>query len=813
MSGAGKMGDRGGSREGKLKSLNKIKKVKYTMEKEYNKDRLFQVNQLTPKYSAMPKPMILDKETESELLYVDSLCNICSRQYAGDLNSILRRAKNQGIGAIVASVADFSHLEESFKLIEQYPGLIYAAIGVAPDVIKKNHDKLFEQRLSLISDYALKYNSVVALCSGIDFSRDVSTHAAQLKLFQSQLEIAANIKIPIIAYSRQAHEQMIEKLNAFNIEGAHTKPESKEILENLTLLNPISVAIQNFAGSDEELKEFIDLGCYIIVNGDICDVKAVAKPSEIKETSADSAEPKPNTSSDNSAQQYELQGSGLVFFRQIRAGVLPLSRLLVATEGPSHTPQNIDDIHVRNSRNEPANISFIFTMLASAYKLPQNSIVQQVLANSKQFYRLQHVSEVKTEPIQAVEPISAPVEAAESAIARSTHPEGPEMEPNPTKRGQRAAEKAKVKAEQGGKVKVTVEKDSEGELSSKTAKKKGKSQKKQQITAEDSVSEANSEEHSEGEQKTVKFTNKPAGKAKNKAKNKKKLLNSSSSEENLAQIPLPNAKKNRKYQNKGGSAENSAESAENSENSSENEDKPTKIKGKAAKKRGNQGNQKNKGKSRVSSEESSDSEGSNVDLTAKLAKLSFNKELQEAKEEKSSKNQQKKSKSGPENEGKTKGPLENEELTRFLCKNCRKVLFDSSQLTSPPTSSNNYTFSVNLATSALSVQSDIDRVDCTACSAKLGRVSEGFIVIPVSRVDIFAVAGSLSGPREMIEQYEDMEAAREERFEAEKLAAKEAEKQRKQNKKVKKQQKDDQRGNFTEFRNKSLTTKKAKDNE
>ena len=33
MSGAGKMGDRGGSREGKKKSLNKVKQAKFKQEK------------------------------------------------------------------------------------------------------------------------------------------------------------------------------------------------------------------------------------------------------------------------------------------------------------------------------------------------------------------------------------------------------------------------------------------------------------------------------------------------------------------------------------------------------------------------------------------------------------------------------------------------------------------------------------------------------------------------------------------------------------------------------------------------------------
>ena len=45
-----------------------------------------------------------------------------------------------------------------------------------------------------------------------------------------------------------------------------------------------------------------------------------------------------------------------------------ISRLLFISNAPFNTPKNIEDAYIRDSRNEPANISFLLTAAAAARK-------------------------------------------------------------------------------------------------------------------------------------------------------------------------------------------------------------------------------------------------------------------------------------------------------------------------------------------------------------------------------------------------------------------------------------------------------------
>lgn len=45
---------------------------------------------------------------------------------------------------------------------------------------------------------------------------------------------------------------------------------------------------------------------------------------------------------------------------------LPIQRLLIASDSPFYTPQNIDDVWIREQRNEPSNLSSVLQALAEA---------------------------------------------------------------------------------------------------------------------------------------------------------------------------------------------------------------------------------------------------------------------------------------------------------------------------------------------------------------------------------------------------------------------------------------------------------------
>jgi len=93
----------------------------------------------------------------------------------------------------------------------------------------------------------------------------------------------------------------------------------------------VQIAVHAFSGDGAQLDALLAAGMHIIVDGAVCD------PSE--------------------------EGVAL---RAVAARI-PLSRLLLTSNAPLHTPQNIADHMVRTTRNEPSNLPSLLPVLVAAY--------------------------------------------------------------------------------------------------------------------------------------------------------------------------------------------------------------------------------------------------------------------------------------------------------------------------------------------------------------------------------------------------------------------------------------------------------------
>ena len=63
-----------------------------------------------------------------------------------------------------------------------------------------------------------------------------------------------------------------------------------------------------------------------------------------------------------------------------------LDRVLLTTEAPFHTPQNITDTWIRDGRNEPCNFSFVLPNLADLFAVSEAEVALQLLKNAVAFY-------------------------------------------------------------------------------------------------------------------------------------------------------------------------------------------------------------------------------------------------------------------------------------------------------------------------------------------------------------------------------------------------------------------------------------------
>jgi TatD DNase family protein len=159
---------------------------------------------------------------------------------------------------------------------------------------------------------------------GLDYYYDHSPREVQKQVLIRQMELARELKLPIIIHCRDAWADLRE------VAAAHWKPSG------------LGGILHCFTGSDEDARVFMDWGFLISLSGNLTFKKA----ENLREVAA----------------------------------VIPLDRLLTETDSPYLAP-----VPYRGKRNEPAYVRGVTQELARLRNLTEEEIARQVLENFKKF--------------------------------------------------------------------------------------------------------------------------------------------------------------------------------------------------------------------------------------------------------------------------------------------------------------------------------------------------------------------------------------------------------------------------------------------
>ena len=413
-----KLGDRGGSREGRKKSLNRVKQAKFKHEQEVTKlqdgrqqataDKLSvsaPAPPLTPHLydddwqrassssssSSLPAPAALPPLPA--VRYIDCGAHLTSRQFDGSLQSVLRRACAASVVGIVVTCPDMGRADEVLELLRQWPGLLLAALGISPDSVKRQSERVSEGWLERLRCLSL-LPAVVCISCGLDLTREVSTHYLQQQLLVAQCQLAARLRLPLVVTEKAAADRVIPAVTAAFAAAARDVETADGCVAGeatpASSQQEMRVALRGFSGPDDQLAAYIDAGWHIMLDGRLCSLQV----TDTQQAAAEAGDADGSSSSPLSSRILpELSGEGAPLFRQLRCGLLPLARLLLASDSPLHTPQSLPDAHLRSQRNEPANLPAVFATLSAAYRLPAPLLAQTVEANTRRFFRLQYAAE------------------------------------------------------------------------------------------------------------------------------------------------------------------------------------------------------------------------------------------------------------------------------------------------------------------------------------------------------------------------------------------------------------------------------------
>ena len=130
---------------------------------------------------------------------VDSHCHLDLEQFDADRAAVLERAQAHGVSMIVNPGIDLLHCRQAIDLADRHPQ-VYAAVGIHPNSSADFSEQTLTQLHELVN-----HPKVVAIGEiGLDYHWGTVSRQKQAQVFRAQLELAAELGLPVIIHNREA---------------------------------------------------------------------------------------------------------------------------------------------------------------------------------------------------------------------------------------------------------------------------------------------------------------------------------------------------------------------------------------------------------------------------------------------------------------------------------------------------------------------------------------------------------------------------------------------------------------------------------
>ena len=192
-------------------------------------------------------------------MLVDSHCHLDFPEFSPELDAVLVRARESGVGHFLTIATELARFPNVLKIAEMSDD-IHCSIGVHPHSAAK--ETLGNPDILLRESRHLK---VVAFGeTGLDFYYNNSPRAEQIADFRVHIAASREADLPLIVHTRDAEDETIAILSEEMDRGRFTG------------------VIHCFTGSDRLAAAALDLGFYISVSGIATFKKAEALRDVIK---------------------------------------------------------------------------------------------------------------------------------------------------------------------------------------------------------------------------------------------------------------------------------------------------------------------------------------------------------------------------------------------------------------------------------------------------------------------------------------------------------------------------------------------------
>ena len=137
-------------------------------------------------------------------MLVDSHAHLEMPDFKRDLEQVIRRAKESGVGYIFTVGTEKKDWKRALEIADSHPS-IYAILGVHPHNAKEIDDQTYPTLRELCRSGKVKAYGEI----GLDFFRNLSPRDIQLKGFREQIALAKEVGLPIVVHDREAHQETL----------------------------------------------------------------------------------------------------------------------------------------------------------------------------------------------------------------------------------------------------------------------------------------------------------------------------------------------------------------------------------------------------------------------------------------------------------------------------------------------------------------------------------------------------------------------------------------------------------------------------
>lgn len=177
---------------------------------------------------------------------IDTHTHLDFPDFDADRTRLLARSRALGVERMVVLGVDQRHWQRVWDLMQTDPHL-YAAFGLHPVYLNEHRP----EHLTELRAWLTRLDGHAQLCAvgeiGLDYFLPQLDRDAQQRLFEGQLQLAADFNLPALLHVRRSHAQVIATLKRFKLKRGGI--------------------IHAFAGSREEAREYIKLGFKLGVGG------------------------------------------------------------------------------------------------------------------------------------------------------------------------------------------------------------------------------------------------------------------------------------------------------------------------------------------------------------------------------------------------------------------------------------------------------------------------------------------------------------------------------------------------------------------